>query len=92
MARIKVGISVGDLNGIGMEVIIKTFLDNRVMELYTPIIFGGAKTSSYHRKALEIKDFSFNIINKIKDINIKRANLLSCWNEEVEIKIRTSGE
>ena len=92
MARIKVGISVGDLNGIGMEVIIKTFLDNRVMELYTPIIFGGAKTSSYHRKALEIKDFSFNIINKIKDINIKRANLLNCWNEEVEIKFGEPSE
>ena len=92
MAKIKVGISIGDLNGIGMEVIIKTFLDNRVMELCTPIIFGGAKTSSYHRKALEIKDFSFNIINKIKDINIKRANLLNCWNEEVEIKFGEPSE
>ena len=43
MAKIKVGISVGDLNGIGIEVIIKTFLDSRMMELCTPIVFGGVK-------------------------------------------------
>jgi len=86
MAKIKVGISIGDLNGIGMEVIIKTFLNSRMMDFCTPIVFGGVKTTSFHRKSLEIKDFSFNIINKIKDINIKRANLLNCWNEEVEIK------
>ena len=86
MAKIKVGSSIGDLNGIGMEVIIKTFLNSRMMDLCTPIVFGGVKTASFHRKSLEIKDFSFNIINKIKDVNIKRANLLNCWNEEVEIK------
>ena len=86
MAKIKVGISIGDLNGIGMEVIIKTFLNSRMMDFCTPIIFGGVKTTSFHRKSLEIKDFSFNIINKIKDINSKRANLLNCWNEDIEIK------
>ena len=74
MAKIKVGISVGDLNGIGMEVIIKTFLDSRMTELCTPIVFGGVKTASCHRKALEIKDFSFNIINKIKDAKIYWIN------------------
>jgi len=87
MKKIKVGISVGDLNGIGMEIIIKTFFSNRMMDFCTPVIFGGVKTASYHRKSLEIKDFSFNIIKKIKDINTKRANLLECWQEEVEIKL-----
>ncbi len=90
MAKIKVGISIGDLNGIGMEVIIKTFKDNRMMELCTPIIFGSDKTASYHRKHLNIKDFSFNVINKIDDVNQKRANLLNCWNEEVIIKFGES--
>ena len=92
MGKIKVGSSIGDLNGIGMEVIIKTFLNSRMMDLCTPIIFGGMKTASFHRKTLEIKDFSFNIINKIKDINSKRANLLNCWNEEVEIKFGEPSE
>ena len=92
MAKIKVGISIGDLNGIGMEVIIKTFKDNRMMELCTPIIFGSDKTASYHRKSLNIKDFSFNIINKIDDANQKRANLLNCWNEEVKINFGESSK
>ena len=61
--KIRVGISVGDLNGIGMEVIIKTFLDKRMMEICTPIVFGSAKASAYHRKICEIQNFSFNIIN-----------------------------
>jgi|TARA_B100001142_G_scaffold330074_1_gene396029 4-hydroxythreonine-4-phosphate dehydrogenase len=87
MKKIKVGISVGDLNGIGMEIIIKTFFNNRMMDFCTPVIFGGIKTASYHRKSLDIKDFSFNIIKKIKDINTKRANLLECWQDEVEIKL-----
>mgnify|MGYP003985818135 CR=1 FL=1 len=53
--KIRVGVSVGDLNGIGMEVIIKTFEDKRMMDFCTPVIFSSAKTSSYHRKVLEIK-------------------------------------
>ena len=61
--KIKVGISIGDLNGIGMEVILKTFKDARMMDFCTPIIFSSAKTSLYHRKILDIKNFSFNIIN-----------------------------
>ena len=65
MEKIKVGISVGDLNGIGMEVIIKTLINNRMMDLCTPIVFGGAKTTSFQRKILGIKDFSFNIIQNI---------------------------
>ena len=62
--KIKVGISVGDINGIGMEVIIKTFRDARMLEICTPIVYGSLKVSSFHRKALEINDFSFNKINQ----------------------------
>lgn len=92
MGKIKVGISVGDLNGVGMEVIIKTFLNNKMMDLCTPIVFGGVKTTSFQRKYLGIKDFSFNIIQKIKDANPKRANLFNCWHEETEIKFGQASE
>ena len=60
--RVKVGISLGDFNGIGLEVIMKTFQDNRMMSLCTPIIYGSAKAANFHRKALGINDFSFNEI------------------------------
>ncbi len=88
--KIKVGISIGDLNGIGMEVIIKTFKDNRMMDFCTPIIFGASKTASIHRKALNAQDFNFNTINTIKDAHPKKANLINVWKEDVEIKFGSS--
>jgi 4-hydroxythreonine-4-phosphate dehydrogenase len=87
MSKIKVGISIGDLNGIGLETIIKTFKDSRMMDFCTPIIFGSTKVASIHRKAIAIQDFSFNIINNIKDANPKRANLLNIWEEDIEVKL-----
>ena len=60
--RPRVGISVGDINGIGMEVVIKTFLDNRMLDFCTPVVYGSSKVASAHRKALGINDFSFNVI------------------------------
>ena len=85
MSKIKVGISIGDLNGIGLETIIKTFKDSRMMDFCTPIIFGSVKVVAIHRKAIEIQDFNFNIINKIEDAHPKKANLLNLWKDEVEI-------
>lgn len=79
--HIKVGISVGDLNGIGIEVILKTFEDARMTEFCTPVIFGATKTFSYQKKTLklntnfvgvntasEVVEGKVNIINVIKDV------------------------
>jgi 4-hydroxythreonine-4-phosphate dehydrogenase len=85
MNKIRLGISIGDLNGIGLETIIKTFKDNRMMDFCTPIVFGSTKAASIHRKAIEMQDFSFNIINNIKDVNPKRANLLNILSDDFEI-------
>ena len=90
MNKIKVGISIGDLNGIGLETIIKTFKDSRMMDFCTPIVFGSTKVASIHRKAIEMQDFNFNIINTIKDANTKKANLLNIWNEDIEINFGTA--
>src|SRR5690606_20220118 len=85
--KLKVGISIGDPNGIGMEVIIKSLLDSRVLEYFTPIVYGNAKMSSFHRKALGVTDFSFNIINHPGQAHPKRANLINCWQEEFKITL-----
>jgi 4-hydroxythreonine-4-phosphate dehydrogenase len=90
--KIKLGISVGDINGIGMEVIIKTFADNRMMEICTPIVYGSSKVSTYHRKAMGVNDFSFNYIKSLKEVNHKKPNLLECWKEDVDIKLGESNE
>ena len=83
--KIKVGISIGDLNGIGMEVIIKSLLDNRVLEYFTPIVYGNTKNASFHRKANNINDFSFNVINDVEQANPKRPNMINVWQEDVKI-------
>jgi 4-hydroxythreonine-4-phosphate dehydrogenase len=85
MKKTKIGISVGDINGIGIEVIIKTFLDPQMMELCTPIVYGSSKTVSLYRKSLDIHDFSFNKIDDAKDANPKKANIIDCWSEEAQI-------
>ena len=80
--KIIVGISQGDINGIGLEVIIKTFLDPQMLEICTPVLFSSTKTASFHRKALNIEDFSFNQIKDVSEINFKRANLINVYEEE----------
>ena len=87
MKKIKVGVSIGDLSGIGLEIIIKTFKDSRMMDFCTPIIFGSAQAASIHRKALEMQNFNFHVIHDIKDINHKKANLFSIWNKDLDITI-----
>jgi 4-hydroxythreonine-4-phosphate dehydrogenase len=87
--KIKIGISIGDINGIGIEVMLKTFLDARIFDLCTPIVYGSSKATSFHRKLLGIQDFSFNIINEAHQANAKRANLINVWAEEGKIDIGT---
>ena len=84
--KIIVGISQGDINGIGLEVIIKTFEDPQMLEICTPVVFGSNKTASFHRKTLNIEDFSFNQIREISELNHKRANIINVYEEEVAIE------
>ncbi|MBE8720030.1 4-hydroxythreonine-4-phosphate dehydrogenase PdxA [Sphingobacterium pedocola] len=90
--KLKVGISIGDINGIGLEVIIKSLLDNRVIEYFTPIVYGNTKNASFHRKANNINDFSFNVINGAEQANPKRANIINCWQEDVRITLGEENE
>ncbi len=85
--KIKVGVSHGDLNGISYEIIIKTFSDQRVLELMTPVVYGSSKVASYHRKVLHVKDFNFNLIKKPEQAAHRRANLLNIVDTEVKIEL-----
>jgi len=92
MKKLKIGISIGDVNGIGLEVIIKTFADNRMLDVCTPIVYGSSSVSSFHRKTLGINDFSFNIIDDAEKANPKKANIINCWEEEIEINLGQDNE
>jgi 4-hydroxythreonine-4-phosphate dehydrogenase len=90
--RIRLGISHGDINGISYEVIIKAFSDSRMLDLCTPIIYGSSKIASYHRKTLNLPDFSFNLIKRADMANPRRANIINITEEEIKIELGTSTE
>lgn len=81
-----IGISIGDVNGIGMELIIKSFSDPDLLDLCTPVVFGSTKAASYHRNAIEMRDFNFNICRDISQIQEGRANLINVYEREVKIE------
>lgn len=90
--RIRVGITHGDLNGIGYEIIIKAFHDQRMLDMITPVVYGVSKVASYHRKVLEMNDFNFNLIKSAELANPKRPNIINCYEQEVKIDLGQSTE
>ena len=88
----KLGITIGDFNGIGAEIIIKTFKDSRMMDFCTPIIFSSSKIISFYRKLLKYHDFNFNVINAIKDAHPKKVNLLNISNEDINFNVGESSD
>ncbi|PYF70087.1 4-hydroxythreonine-4-phosphate dehydrogenase PdxA [Pedobacter nutrimenti] len=90
--KVKIGISIGDVNGIGLEVILKTLSHNSILDYCTPIVYGHTKVASYHRKALGLNDFNFNVVNHAGLANPKKANMINCWEEDVKIDLGVSNE
>lgn len=88
--KIRLGISVGDLNGIGMEVIIKTFIEAKMTHFCIPIVYGSARTAGYHRKVLGVNDWSFNFINDAAEAHPRRTNLVNVWQDEVILNLGTA--
>ncbi len=86
---IKVGITHGDVNGVGYELILKALSDARMLELFNPIIYGSSKSASYHRKVLD-SNLNFNIINSADEARENRVNLVNCVKEETKIELGTA--
>jgi len=84
------GISHGDINGIGYEVIIKALMDNAINDFCVPVVYGSPKVAAYHRKALNINNFSFNNIKSPEEANQKRANMINCLDDNVRVELGKS--
>jgi 4-hydroxythreonine-4-phosphate dehydrogenase len=89
MSKLKIGITHGDINGIGYEVILKTLDDNRITELCTPIVYGSPKVAAYHRK-LTGTNTNLNLIGKAEDANETRVNIINCCGDEVKVDLGKS--
>lgn len=80
-----IGFSCGDLNGIGMELIIKTVSDQRLLDICVPVVFASNKTLNFYRKSLPDANFNYTSIKEFSKINPKQVNIFNVWEEEVAI-------
>ncbi|MBN1116324.1 MAG: 4-hydroxythreonine-4-phosphate dehydrogenase PdxA [Bacteroidales bacterium] len=85
--KIVLGITQGDINSISYEVIIKSLMDNRLFDNCIPVVYGSAKVAAYHRKALNIDNFSFNNVRNADEANQKRANIINCIDENIRVEL-----
>jgi 4-hydroxythreonine-4-phosphate dehydrogenase len=83
--KIKIGITQGDINGVGYEVILKTFADPGMLELCTPIIYGSPKVAAYHRKSLDLP-VNFSIISSASEVSHNKLSVLNCTNDEIKVE------
>jgi len=90
--KFRIGISHGDINGISYEVIMKTLLDNRISEICTPIIYGSPKVAAYHRKALNIDDFSPTGIKSPDEARGNRVYVINCVDDNIRVELGKSTE
>lgn len=84
----RVGISIGDINGVGVEIFLKTVSKKGLLEIYTPILFGSTKVCSYYKNFFnqkEIKVLKFQGIKNLTSVKENQINVINLWNEEIKI-------
>lgn len=92
MKKLKIGITIGDINGVGPEVIIKTLSHPKILEFCIPIIYGSAKVISYHKNIVKTADFSFITTGDPERASSTKVNVINCWDEEVKIELGSATE
>jgi 4-hydroxythreonine-4-phosphate dehydrogenase len=86
MSKLKLGITIGDINGVSTEVIIKALSDERMLNLFTPIVYGSSKVVSYYKNIVS-DSFQFSTISSAETAKYNRVNVLNCWEEKADIEL-----
>jgi 4-hydroxythreonine-4-phosphate dehydrogenase len=81
----RIGITIGDLNGIGAEVIIKALSDTRLFNLFTPVVYGSTKVLSFYRKQMGLEEFNYSQVRTKGQYAGKAVNVVNCWEDIIEI-------
>jgi len=81
----RIGITLGDINGIGPEVVMKALADNRLLNMITPVIYGSSKTLSFYKKQLNIEEFNYTQVRGKGQFTSKHLNVVNCWDDSLEI-------
>lgn len=83
----RIGITLGDINGIGPEVVIKALNDPRLINIFTPVVYGSTKVLSFYRKALKIDDFNYSQVKEDRGFHPRRINVINCWKDMMNIEV-----
>lgn len=81
----RIGITLGDLNGVGPEVVIKALADNRMLSIITPVIYGSAKVISFYKKIMNIEEFNYSQVKNKGQFAPRMINVVNCWEDVIEI-------
>lgn len=76
---------MGDINGIGPEVVIKAVADSRILNMITPVLYGSAKVISYYKKLFNIEEFNYSQVKTKGQLQHRSINVVNCWEETIEI-------
>ncbi|MDR2847943.1 MAG: 4-hydroxythreonine-4-phosphate dehydrogenase PdxA, partial [Bacteroidales bacterium] len=90
--KLRIGITQGDINGIGCEVVLKTLSDARILELCTPVLYSSPKIIAYYRKALNLTTLNTVAIRSAAETQEEKINVVNCLNDEVHVDIGKSTE
>jgi 4-hydroxythreonine-4-phosphate dehydrogenase len=82
---LRVGITIGDVNGIGVEIILKSLKDNRILSDFTPVIYGSSKVLSFYKRNINLQDFNYVNCKSADEIQSKKINVINVWDDEFEI-------
>lgn len=89
--KIRLGITHGDINGIGYEVILKTFSDSRMLDFCTPVLYGSSKVATYHKNQLSLhQDININTVRDAAEASEKKFNVVNLTDEEIKIDMGRS--
>jgi len=80
-----IGFSIGDLNGVGPELIVDYLADTRLLDKFTPVIYGSGRLFVKYRKLLDNKTFNFNQVDKIEDIKTEKINIINLWDDDIDV-------
>lgn len=83
--RPRIGITIGDINGVGPEVAMKALSDSRILSMLTPVIYGNGRLISHYKKLLGLQEFSYNQVKEAGHLAPKNINVVNCWDEPIEI-------
>lgn len=92
MNSIKIGISIGDINGVGPEVILKSLSNKYILERCTPVIYSSSKVVSYHKNIVKKQELSFVSHSNADQLSKGKINVINCWMDNVNIALGSINE